>query len=472
MMMMNTIWLIMLPLCAMGQTCGDKDGTGVAVTCGAGFSSKPGSTSCILCDDDGHECCLCGFDDWGSGIPFADGKKVAIADDLNKGNLNVTFTLATEPCVDRETQLSVSFRETGDPVCQAVSPADTDECTERLSVGKSECNKDSKCRYRIACGADDLDLEELVLVERTHNLQNASETEYIVAIRTGLLSTQGTSAGIYTAPDNENAFAKIEVCIRPSVSVGGLEVLFREVVATVSMDMTGGVSLSIQSDSFDEGGVQDVDADLDFSTDAFACQSTQSNGVVTYDKVAPAPLTPNSVLTLCVTGTRSTIHCADIQELIFQQGTSTNENRISNFAVTNILTEKTTGVSIRADGLALTGCVVAARLSGTYFQGLTPEDIMVTGTALLDFVPATGRRLLRDARESTALVVRRNLQADQASDFGTQFSIAPNSANAIPSAEPVTEPVVSEDRFVDSAGGTAQCLATGLTVATSMFIVA
>ena len=469
--MMTMIWLLMLPLGAMGATCGDKDGTGVAVICGAGFSSKSGSTSCDLCDDDGHECCLCGFDDWGSGIPFADGKNVGVADDLNNGNLNVTFTLATQPCVDREEQLSVSFRETGEPVCQAVAPADADECAARLAIGKSECGKDKKCRYRIVCAPEDLALEELFLVQKTR-MQNASETEYIIAIRTGLLSTQGANAGIYTAPENNNAVAKIELCIRPSVNVGGLEVLFREVVASVSMDMTGGVSLSIQSDSYDAAGLQDVEAEIDFTTDAFACQSTQSNGVVTYEKVPPAPLTPNSVLTLCVTGTRSTIHCADIQDLVFQQGETTNENRISNFAATSILTEKTTEVSISADGLALTGCVVAARLGGTYFQGLNPENIMVTGTALLDFVPTTGRRLLRDASQSTALVVHRKLQqTEQVSDFGTEFSIAQNSGNAIQNTDAAVNDVAgSADVFEDSAGVTSHCVTTGLTVATSMLM--
>ena len=217
------------------------------------------------------------------------------------------------------------------------------------------------------------------------------------------------------------------MCLRASVALGSTEVLFREVVASVSMDMTGGVSLNIKSDSYDAGGVEDVDADVDFITDSFACQPTASNGVVTYQKVPPAPLTPNSVLTLCIAGKRASVHCTDIKELTFKQGTATTENRIINFDVANVLTEKRTGVDILADSVALKGCAVAARLGGVYFQGLSPENVVITGTALLDFVPAGGRRRRLLRAETTAAVVVQSTTAtlnEQASAFGAEFEIA------------------------------------------------
>lgn len=41
-----------------GRTCGNKDGTGAAVTCKSGFSTKVASTSCKTCANDGTECCI------------------------------------------------------------------------------------------------------------------------------------------------------------------------------------------------------------------------------------------------------------------------------------------------------------------------------------------------------------------------------------------------------------------------------
>ena len=470
---MSFVLLTLLPFCAMAQNstqkiCSNKDGKGAAATCGTGFAPKAGSTSCTTCANDGPECCVCGFDNWGAGIPFAKGKTVAIADDLNNGNLNLTFTLATQPCVDRPNQLSLSFRGTGAPVCQAINPADFATCAATMSSGgKSACVADAKCRYRIACTKDNLDLKELFLVEENHK-QDVAQTEYSIAIRTNSLSTVGSSAGIYTGAQTDNTVAKLEVCLRPSISVDGVEVLFREVVATVTMDMTGGVSLSIKSDSYDAGGVEDVDADVDFNTDAFACQSTDNNGVVTYEKVPPAPLTPNSVLTLCVTGKRATVRCTDIQDLVFKQGTATTENRIADYAATGILTQKTTGVNIRADGASVTGCMVAARLGGVYFQGLNPENVVITGTALMDFVPARGRRLLSDdtsVTQSTTVAVTvgpGQAQNEQTSDFGAEFSIARN---------PNGNTRVGNNDFVSAANMmSSQCAAIGLATTTTALL--
>ena len=135
-----------------GNTCASKDGTGTAVTCGEGLTPKHGSTSCTTCANNGPECCVCGVYNWGTGIPFAKGENMAITDDLNNGHLNLTFTLATQPCVDRANQLSLSFRGTAPPVCEAVDPADVAICAAKMSSGgKSACVADPKCRYRIAC---------------------------------------------------------------------------------------------------------------------------------------------------------------------------------------------------------------------------------------------------------------------------------------------------------------------------------
>ena len=39
------------------MTCANKDGANTKVKCGSGFLSKPGSTPCTDCADNGNECC-------------------------------------------------------------------------------------------------------------------------------------------------------------------------------------------------------------------------------------------------------------------------------------------------------------------------------------------------------------------------------------------------------------------------------
>ena len=40
----------------IGKTCANKGGS-FKVTCGSAYFSKPGSTTCMACDNDGIECC-------------------------------------------------------------------------------------------------------------------------------------------------------------------------------------------------------------------------------------------------------------------------------------------------------------------------------------------------------------------------------------------------------------------------------
>ena len=129
--------------------------------------------------------------------------------------------------------------------------------------------------------------------------------------------------------------------MRPSVAVGSAEVLFREVVANIGVDMKGNVELNVESDSYDGDAAQDVNVDVDFDTTTFTCDKREdAGGVVTYEKSAPQPITPNSVMTLCVTGQLASVRYMDIEQMLFTQaqpqGLTMSEARVQDYLTQKI----------------------------------------------------------------------------------------------------------------------------------------
>ena len=441
------------------RTCANKDGAGTAVVCGTGLTAKPGSTSCQTCANNGLECCLCGFHHWGSSIPFVKKGnvlgKVSMVDHLQHGYITLKFTLATQPCVDRVNQLSLSFHGIGRPVCQAVAAADKTICASRLVTSrgnfghleskmksKSACEQDSKCRYRIPCTKDNLDLKDVFSVQKSYD-EDAPHTVFAITIRTDKLSTKGVKAGVYTAPQTSASVAKIEVCIRPSVAVHSTEVLFREIVAAVNMEMTGRVALAsakldIESDTDPSGnaGQDKMDENMDnkdenmgkeITTDTFACQIMENNIDITYEKIPPVPRGPDNMLTLCVTGTSSAIRCTDISDIEFKTDAGGNS---ANNIPKNAITRSKMGADILKDGGLVNGCVLAAKFGGWYDHEYTPMRVTITGKARMLPVPKAeaNHMIEKSFADSTSIGAAKAVKSGQEEHvaFSFEFEFMPN----------------------------------------------
>ena len=371
-----------------------------------------------------------------------------MTDHLQSGYITLEFTLATEPCVDRINQLLLSFRGTGRPVCQAVDAAHTAICASRLPTSrrsvdgnfddfgsktksKMACERDSKCRYRIPCNGDDLDLQELVSVQKKYQ-QHAPHTVYTITIQTNKLSTKGAEAGIYTAPHTSASVAKIEVCIRPSVTVSGVEVLFREVVAAVNMEMTGRVKLDrakldIESDSdaSDNASPDNMDASMqkEITTDAFACQRTEHSMGVMYEKISPLPQGPSSTVMLCVTGASSAIHCTDISDVGINAHQLAGRNIVTNIP-TSAVTRKIIGASVLKDNEEAKGCVLALDLGGWHDQSLSSTRVKISGKAHMLSVPEGEANNV--IKEPAMAVVDQSAPERRVLDFSLELTFVSN----------------------------------------------
>merc|ERR1711912_64439 len=159
----------------------------------------------------------------------------------------------------------------------------------------------------------------------------------------------------------------------------------------------------------------------------FACEQDGS----VYKKLDTTPtLVPNSLFTLCVVPTSTSVKCDDIETLTFKRDRSNaggsasfSEDRIANKVPANFLLTSDPAVEtveVVEDGTTTQhiGCVVNSRLEAAYFVALAPNAIQVSGSAMLAFKAS-----------SMAMTVfgKRSLQEEeQAASFDVQFKLARN----------------------------------------------
>jgi len=130
------------------------------------------------------------------------------------------------------------------------------------------------------------------------------------------------------------------------------------------------------------------DLEVDTSVYQFRCEKDG-------DRYVEAPntvLSPNSLLTICVSPTIAELQCVNVNELDFNQGED-SESRIEKGNVQNsLLTRAQVQQPVRA-AVALVdsiGCVIESRVQSDYFEDVDPAAILVSGEVLPDFTP--GRR--------------------------------------------------------------------------------
>jgi len=430
----------------------------------------------------GETCCEgnhCDITDWGTGLPFStddDRPKFSLTDGdiLDVAEFKIAFKLATQTCVDNKNWLHLTLHDTQTPKCVEATQGQNNGCTA-LSDDEEACNGNSKCRYRIPCessvlGESDAAPFTVTKEVSTRTTGPTQDTAFTIKIDTEKLDD---AENIYVKATADSPLAKLEFCVRAAVSVDvrtsdsttSHEILYRELILRTAIGMDGSFSLDVASDSFDEDAVQEVDNTLSVTAQGFACEQDGS----VYKKLDTTPtLVPNSLFTLCVVPTSTSVKCDDIETLTFKQDRSNaggsasfSEDRIANKVPANFLLTSDPAVEtveVVEDGTTTQhiGCVVNSRLEAAYFVALAPNAIQVSGSAMLAFKASSRGRNLREesAHSSMAMTVfgKRSLQEEeQAASFDVQFKLARNQENE----------VTDNNRRVDAAdhiGG--YCLAT------------
>lgn len=120
--------------------------------------------------------------------------------------------------------------------------------------------------------------------------------------------------------------------------------------------------------------------------------------------------------------------CGDIAQLTFKQTTGVaeySEIRVQDYE-TKGLTNKHVMVDVHNPGDNIVkGCVVEARLGSMYFAHVDPQNVVVSGKALLHFVPVrgqwspVGKRKLKDQGD------------EQISNFGVEFELTNEDTSAV-----------------------------------------
>jgi len=433
----------------------------------------------VLCAGDADTCTIdrccegqrCGFQEWGTGIPFATGTKVNL-DGSNPADILIDFTFSTPSCVDRKNWLGLTLHGTLNPICEGKTDDDNQACSA-YTDDETACKLDTDCRYRIPCKTEELvgsdiapfDVNKGTLVTTTAVKQ---DTKFSINIDTSKL---GAANNVYSEP-TQTTDAKLEFCARPAVVVAQTTVLYRELVLRAEIDMEGSFQdLQVAADSFQADSVQEVDNSISITADVFACSAEAGN---VYRKLqGDVTLTPNQVFTLCVVPSSASTKCGSILTLNFAQDRSNagglptfNEDRIAGGTPANFLLTAvpTTGdVRVEKDGqiTTLSGCVVNSRLESAYFVATTPNAISISGSALLDFVSTSGRRLREKSVQSSTAVSafgKRNLQEEQIASFDMQVQLS-------------NDQVENNSLEVDAAECVDAYLATAFAIAAASYVV-
>lgn len=247
----------------------------------------------------------------------------------------------------------------------------------------------------------------------------------------------------------------MQFCVRTVVNAGLTGVVFRDLVLDAEIDLSADIpSFQVQVDSFLNEAVQDVDTD-GVTIEAVAVKCKQGPGGES-DKyiVDSSAITPNSILGVCVVGKSAAIECKDIEELVLKQGSRADDKRVDDYQPSFL--SDVTAVQFFGDHdgseRESTACLFQTRMDGSYFVDVSPENVQVTGKALMDFA-SSRRRQLRDSRQ----LQQTGGKTSKTSDFAVELRLD-------------NEQPGSFNQIVDSASVAGQCLAVAATATAAVFM--
>lgn len=317
--------------CGTGATCGDVVAPGTGYTCGCSSGYEGATTT------DGPATCT--------------------------GSLNWNIALATAPAVsstfDGNTEeIAISFTKTTGRAHQ-VRVFYHDDCSTPIT-GNSVATFAGN-----SAAAGDVD---------------GTDEDFTVTIDIDTAIIQADS-GTWSQTGND---AEVKFCVLAELLEGSDSVSFLEVQITLRIDMALGFEAAAVDTDRTGAGTLSAEATNDFTLsachcDAQAAQATQRCG--TDIPAGSATLSQNSILDICITTDADDVEIVEIQSLTLTQVGGITRNPVT---------------SSSADALTLLGShgshvsFVRTRLVAGFFGDPTPESVVASGTALIQF--SNGRR--------------------------------------------------------------------------------